>query len=198
MPGDSDFEEPSATKAGKRSATNKKPPKSAKKSKKSNKDGKKAAKLSTAKPKKVSAAVSGTLDFKTTGDPSALGEFLGQSRLQRGNSETAIKETTQCVIENGFMDPGSGGGSGRASSYGEQGGHPTQSSLDDIAREVGEEDTIASRTKRDRRCKTNMKFMAKTAVAQNVHLAKLVQSNDFDSALDEGTAFKKDNVRLVN
>jgi hypothetical protein len=55
MSDDSDSEEPPATKAGKRSATIKKPPKSAKKSK-SNTDGKKAAKLSTVKQKKVSTA----------------------------------------------------------------------------------------------------------------------------------------------
>ena len=69
--------------------------------------------MSTAKPKKV------TLDFKTTGDPGVLGGFLGQSRVQRGDSATAITETTQCVIEKWFMNPGSGGGSGGASSYGE-------------------------------------------------------------------------------
>jgi hypothetical protein len=45
--------------------------------KESNKAGKKAARLSTAKPKKVSTAVSETLDFKATGDPSpkCLGRF---------------------------------------------------------------------------------------------------------------------------
>jgi hypothetical protein len=39
---------------------------------------------------------------------------------------------------------------------------------------------------RDRRCRTIMKFMAKTVVGQNAHLAKLVKANDFESALDEG------------
>ena len=92
-----------------------------------------------------SAAVSETLDFKATGDPGVLGEFLGQSRLQRGsNSKTAIKEVTQYFIENGFMNRGSGGAVGSVSTYGEHGGSPTQSSLNDIAREVDEEeDTIA-------------------------------------------------------
>jgi hypothetical protein len=155
--------------------------------------------MSTAKPKRVSAAVSETLDFKTivtTGDPSVLGGPLGQSRLQRGNSAHAIKEATQCVIENGFTNRGSGGGGGSASSYGEQGGYPTQSSLNDIAREVDEEDeTIASRMKRDRRYKKLMKYMAKTVVEQRrVQLAKLVTANDFESALDEGTVYTKSNA----
>jgi hypothetical protein len=42
------------------------------------------------------------------------------------------------------MNRGSGGAVGSVSTYGEHGGSPTQSSLNDIAREVDEEeDTIA-------------------------------------------------------
>jgi hypothetical protein len=95
------------------------------------------------------------------------------------------------------MNRGSGGGSDRASSYGEQGGYPTQESLDDIAREVNEEDTISSRTKKDHRTKKALKFMAKTVVAQKVHLATLVKANDFESALGDGTVYTQANAWSV-
>jgi hypothetical protein len=99
------------TKDQKRPATKKQTPKSAKRSKKSNKAGKKAS-----KPKKVSAAGSETRDYKTSGAPSTMGNFLGKARLQRGGSEHAIHEATQCVLQNGFMNPSSGGGSGGSTS----------------------------------------------------------------------------------
>jgi hypothetical protein len=80
--GDSDFEEPSATKAKKRPAANKESPKCAKSSKKRYRGGKKAAEMSAAKPKKMSE----TLDCKTIGAPSSYGGFLGRERLRRTNA----------------------------------------------------------------------------------------------------------------
>jgi hypothetical protein len=117
--------------------------------------------------------------------------------VQRGNSETAIKETTQCVIENGFMNAlaQAVAVAGPVATGNREAIAPTQSSLDDIAREVDEEDTIASRTKRDHRSKKLMKFMAKTVVAQNAHLAKLtILKVPWTRALVLSSRNKKDNA----
>jgi hypothetical protein len=135
VPDDSDSVVKSATNAKKRPAATKesrKCAKRAKRAKKSKNDGKKPA--SRAKARTVVERPE-TLDCKTIGVASKLGDFLGKSRVQREKSQTAIQETTQAVIENGFMNGGSGGGSGRASSYGGSGDFPTQESLDDVARD---------------------------------------------------------------
>jgi hypothetical protein len=164
----SDFEEPSATKAKKRPAENKESPKCVKRSKKRNKDGKKAAKMSAAQPKKISEP----LDCKTIGAPSSYGEFLGRERLRRTNAANSIKEATQCVMQNGFMNRSSGGGSSTASSYGEQAGYPTQESLDGITREPDQGDdnllNIAGRLKGDKSMKKMIKFFGKRIDEQSV------------------------------
>jgi hypothetical protein len=193
MSDDSDFEDTFATTAGKRSATYKNQPKSAKKAK-SKKDGKKAAKLPTVKQKKMSTAVSEPLDCKITGVASTFGDFIGKARVQREKSQAAIQETTQAVIENGFLNRDSFGGSGGASSYGEEQGFPTQESLDDVAREFSPEETIASRNKKVHRTKKTMKFLANIVVTQTAQLAELEKVNPFEGALDEGIVYTEENA----
>ena len=56
-------------------------------------------------------------------------------------------------------------------SYGELGGYPTKSSLNDIARDIDDKnDTLVSRLKRRRRVKKMMKLIAKTVAEQGAHL----------------------------